>query len=419
MTFAMLQKIRYRLCYNYAGKLNKDGRAPVALECRQGKAKIYISSQVMLYPNEWKLGMVVEREDADKLTVYLRRWAYKVEDVELEGLLNGSQMSLSQLKTAYKEGVHASATVEEFVNGVIGSSERSQQTKNAYKTMVSAVNEYDKGVRLSDIDIDWIEKWRVHMRSQGLSENTIKGRLKQLRCCFSEAGKRELIDKDPFVHIVIGNMVPKAGMNWLSMREIKKIEKLKLEGKEAAVRDLFLFSTVTGLRWGDLSTLEDAEVKNGVLRKVMHKTNHTVSIPLNTLFWGKGKEIWDRYKPITRLSHAVKCNSTANRIIKEVAKKAGIDKPLSFHWARRSAASNLNLLGMSENEISQILGHTKSDVTRTFYIMSKEQALLKSSKKLFKSKETQTQDTVQELPSSSIQTTQPYPCGGGQEILQE
>jgi site-specific recombinase XerD len=285
--------------------------------------------------------------------------------------------------------------------------------------MVSAVNEYDKGVRLSDIDIDWIEKWRVHMRSQGLSENTIKGRLKQLRCCFSEAGKRELIDKDPFVHIVIGNMVPKAGMNWLSMREIKKIEKLKLEGKEAAVRDLFLFSTVTGLRWGDLSTLEDAEVKNGVLRKVMHKTNHTVSIPLNTLFWGKGREIWDRYKPITRLSHAVKCNSTANRIIKDVAKKAGIDKPLSFHWARRSAASNLNLLGMSENEISQILGHTKSDVTRTFYIMSKEQALLKSSKKLFKSKETQTQDTVQELPSSSIQTTQPYPCGGGQEILQE
>ena len=417
MTFAMLQKIRYRLCYNYAGKLNKDGRAPVALECRQGKAKIYISSQVMLYPNEWKLGMVVEREDAGKLTVYLKRWSHSVEDVELESLLNGSQMSLSQLKMAYKEGVHASATIEEFTHAVIDYSTRSKQTKAAYGTFITAVNEYDYGAKITDITHDWIERWRSYMRDNGLSENTIKGRLKQCHCITQEAIKREVITKDPFKFITIGNMTAK--QEFLTMPEIRKLENVKLEGKEAAVRDLFMLGCWSGLRWSDLSTLEEADISKGVLRKRMYKTKYDVVIPVSTLFWGKGQAIIDRYKPITKLSHCVKYNSTANRIIKEIAERVGIKKPVHFHLARKSCSSNLYQMGLPMQEIQMFLGHQKLETTSKYYVVGKEKSLMKATKKLFKSKETQTQDTVQELPSSSIQTTQPYPCGGGQEILQE
>ena len=76
-------------------------------------------------------------------------------------------------------------------------------------------------------------------------------------------------------------------------------------------------------------------------------------------------------------------------------------------------------MGLPMQEIQMILGHQKLETTSKYYVFGKEKSLMKATKKLFKSKEIQTQDTVQELPSSSIQTTQPCPCGGGQEILQE
>lgn len=65
-----MDKIRFRLCYDYGNRLNKQGMAPVALECRQGTKKMYISSKVLIYPYQWEKGMVVNHENAEKLTAF-------------------------------------------------------------------------------------------------------------------------------------------------------------------------------------------------------------------------------------------------------------------------------------------------------------------------------------------------------------
>ena len=380
----MEEKIRYRLCWNYGGKVNKEGRAPVAVELRQGQAKMYLSSGVMLYPEQWQAGRIVKHENGDKLTAYLHRWMHRIEEIELDALLRGNRLSLHQLKTAYKEGVHRSATIEDFTQSVVAASARGKQTRNAYKTMTAAVNAYCPGARLTDITHDWIERWRKKMRDDELSENTIKGRLKQLRCIVNEAIARRLInrDDDPFQFVTIGNMTAKVA--WLTMSELQRIERLELVGREAVVKDLFLFAAYTGLRWSDLVTLEEATIRKGVLRKVMVKTGHEVIIPIGTLFWGKAQNILNHYPDIRKLSHGVKCNSTANRIIKEIVAKAGIKKSVSFHVARKSTASNLSLLGMPLQEITTVLGHTKAEVTIRHYLFSQEQSLKKASKRIFK-----------------------------------
>ena len=378
----MLSKIRYRLCYNYTGKLNRDGRSRIALECRQGNTKIYLSSKVLVYPDQWERGRVVNHPNSQKLTVWLVKWMHGIEEIELDALLGGRQMSVGQLRTAYRENVRASATVGEFTSAVIDASDRKPQTKYAYATMVAAIEQFDGRVRLSDITHDWIERWRAHMRRQGLSDNTIKGRLKQLHCLTQEAIKRDLLPSDPFPLITIGNMSPKK--EFLTMAEVRRLERVPLEGREAAVRDLFLLSCYTGLRWGDLTTLDEATVEKGVLRKRMHKTMLDVTIPVGTLFWGKGQQILDRYQPVTRLSRCVKCNSTANRIIKDVAARAGIKKAVHFHLARKSCSSLLYQLGLPMQDISMILGHAKIETTQKYYIFGREKSLIKSSKSLFK-----------------------------------
>ena len=86
-----MDKIRYRLCYNYSNRLNKNGMAPVSLECRQGERKMYLSSKVMIYPNQWDKGMVVNHENAEKLTAYLIHWKNGIEEAELDNLLRTMQ----------------------------------------------------------------------------------------------------------------------------------------------------------------------------------------------------------------------------------------------------------------------------------------------------------------------------------------
>lgn len=381
----MIQKIRYRLVYNYSGKLNSDGRAPVAVEARQGSSKTYFSSNILIYPCQWRKGAIVNHDNADKLTVYLHRWMHSIEEVELDMLLCGKPMTVSQLKMAVRSGTRASATIGEFVSAVIDPSTRSAQTKNAYRTLANEAEKYDKGITIGAITHDWIERWRASMRNDGLSENTVKGRLKALHCLTQEAIKRDLITDDPFKWITIGNMTPRK--EYLTMSEIRKIENAKLDGRDAIVRDLFILGCWSGLRWSDLSTLEEADISKGILRKRMCKTNLDVTIPISTLFWGKGQEIIDRYKPITKLSHCVSCNSTANRIIKEIAEKAGIKKRVHFHLARKSCSSNLFQMGLPMQEISMILGHSKMETTQKYYVFGKEKSLVKASSRLFKSRQ--------------------------------
>lgn len=380
----MLPKIRYRLVYNYAGRLNRDGRAPVAIEARQEKKKVYFSTKVMLTPDQWGRGKVVNHENAGKLTVYLNRRMHELEEIELDALLRGKRMTLGQLKLSVKSGLHTSANLKEFTLGVVRHSDRRQSTKKGYEYLAAELErEYGK-LTLEDITYDWVLQWKTKMQDSKLAPNTVKGRLKMLHTIVNEAIRRNLLSDDPFEFITIGNMTPKAV--YLTMKEIRRIERVELKGREAKVRDLFLLSCYIGLRWSDLSTLEEARIKDGVLRKIMKKTADEVVIPVKTLFWGKGQEIIDRYSANIRLLSHCCCNATANKIIKEVARKAGVNKPVSFHWGRKSCSSNLQLLGMSIDEISTILGHRDTQVTQHHYLFSQEESVAKQSKKIFRQK---------------------------------
>ena len=169
------------------------------------------------------------------------------------------------------------------------------------------------------------------------------------------------------------------------MTEVKKIESLQLSGKEEKVRDLFILGCTTGLRWGDLSSLEKAEIKNGVLTKLMHKTHHEVVLPISTLFHGKPLKIINKYPNIKELSH-VCCNTQANKIIKQLAEKAHIKKRVYFHCARKTFGQLLNTLGMDMTEISILMGHRDTRTTRTHYVFNDTERMKKSVKKIFKTK---------------------------------
>lgn len=381
----MLEKIRYRLCFNYANRLNKQGRGLVALECRQGKRKIYISSQVLLYPNQWAYRQIVNHENASKLMVYLTHWRNSIEEIELDALLKGKHLTLLQLKTAIKTGLHSSATLAEFTEAVIKDSCRGKTTKQGYKYMVRDIEkEYGK-ISLEDITHDWIERWRSLMRSQHLSENTIKGRMKRLRCLINEAMKRNLLTDDPFKWITIGNMTPRKG-DYLEAEDVRLLEQAKLEGRESHIRDAFLFCVYTGLRFGDFIRLKDNNIINDKLVIDQQKTGNHLELPIKQLFGGKALQLIDKYPSLEAFAK-IGVNTTANRTLKDIAKKLKLSKEPHWHSSRKTCATLLNQAGLQMQEIQFILGHSRLEVTERHYATTAFSQVEKSLSKVFKNKE--------------------------------
>lgn len=381
----MLTTITYKAALNRNGYTTDEGLRHVVITIYSPltKERVTVNTHIRVKKENFRYGKV-QPADANhdiynrKIPRIIRRLMEYEDEMEQSGVTP----SPGKIRDAWNSKVSKSSTITEFVGAVIEPSTRSQQTKAAYYTLAREAEKFDRNVRMDSVCHDWIERWRASMVNHGLSENTIKGRLKQLHCLTQEAIKRDILTGDPFKWITIGNMTPRP--EFLTKQEIRKLERVKLTGREAKVRDLFLLSVYTGLRWSDLTTLDEADISGGIIRKRMYKTKRDVTIPIKTLFWGKGQQILDRYQPITRLCRCVKCNSTANRIIKDIAKRAGITKRVHFHLARKTCSTMLNALGLPAGDITSILGHAKIETTQKYYIFGKEESLIKSSRKLFK-----------------------------------
>lgn len=134
---------------------------------------------------------------------------------------------------------------------------------------------------------------------------------------------------------------------------------------------LFLIENVTGARTSDCINLSTKNIRDGKLTYISQKTKQKSVMPVHTKLLK-----YLKYKPSKDYGRASKA-----RIIKEVAKKCGINqkvkifyrgkwrnwpkyKYLSTHSGRRDFASHLALHGAPLSEICQFMNH-KGNINQT------------------------------------------------------
>ena len=289
-----------------------------------------------------------------------------------------------KIKETYNSKVSRSATITELVESIIvPSADRKQSTVDGYRNLAKSIEEFRPNTRMSDLDYHTIEKYRSWMKEKGLKDNTTIGRLKLLRCLTNECIKRNIIstDNDPFRNVVIGEMKPHK--EWLTMAELKRLERLRLTGRQAHIRDAFIFCCTTGLRYSDFTSMRSSSLIKNRLTVDQLKTGHIVILPLDKLFGGKPLEILSRYPSIEAFAK-IGINSTVNRELKEIGHMANIKTPLHVHLARKACGTLLNQSGLSMQEIQYILGHQRISTTAKHYSFTLQKQVEKSLKKAFK-----------------------------------
>jgi integrase/recombinase XerD len=148
----------------------------------------------------------------------------------------------------------------------------------------------------------------------------------------------------------------------LSMEEIQLLAKTSTESIE--VKNAFLFSCVTGLRWCDVSSLTWSHInyKERYMVKRQDKTDVDLHINLNntavSLLGKPGKP--DDFVFILPTANG------ANKTVKAWVKRAGIGKKITWHNARHSFGTNLIFHGADVTTASSLIGHSSLKHTQRY-----------------------------------------------------
>jgi integrase/recombinase XerD len=248
-------------------------------------------------------------------------------------------------------------------------------THDKARSILNKLHDFLNGSRLTfhEITPEFLEKYENHLRTvHNNKTNTIHKDMKFLRLLFNEAYRRNLIEHQqiPFHRYKLKQ--EKTQRIFLSEDELSKIETLVLKqnSREAMHRDMFVFAAYAGgLRVSDILELRWKNFDGLHLNFTIRKTKQQLSIKIpdkalkiishyssenaddnDFIFPVFSKDI---YISDLRSVDAAISSATAhiNKNLKSIARKAGIDKSISFHVSRHTWATRALRKGITIDKV--------------------------------------------------------------------
>lgn len=256
--------------------------------------------------------------------------------------------------------------------GVNRTAKSLQAYRNAYRHIENFLQEKYRltDIPFSALDRSFIDKYDLYLRTErNLAPGTIINLTVQLKTIVGEAIADGIITTYPFtgyepVH-------PKTVQKYLTAEELQRIMTTPLHRQTLYhTRDMFLFSCYTGISYRDMRLLTKdnlslAEDGTWWIRSARQKTKVEFEIPLLDL----PLQILKKYRDTASGDRLLPmyCNSTLNLYLKEIARICNINRPLVFHAARHTYATEITLShGVPLETVSKMLGHSRIETTQIY-----------------------------------------------------
>ena len=237
-------------------------------------------------------------------------------------------------------------------------------------------------IRLRDVDKAWIDsftkfltseheisvnygRWAVTYR-RALTSSSCLAYLNKLSMVMNEAIRRDMIVVSPF-RDVRKPQAAESVRSYLTIEELRLLRETPCGNRH--VRDAFMFSCLTGLRWSDVIRLRwsDVTVEGGVPRIVFRqkKTRGLEYMDINSqaydILKGRGKS-----GDALLFGDDLKYAHTALKGIRRWVEAAGIKKHVTFHSGRHTFAVMMLSLGVDLYTVSKLLGHRDIKTTQIY-----------------------------------------------------
>ena len=371
------------LVFNRRHTATTTKEAAVELRVSYQKEQKYMSTGVRLLPKHWRRGTVVNRVDAIQLNQTLEKLVVDVRKVILQMMDDGC-IDIFSIPDKLKRLRSGNINFLDFCDTrmKIRQYGKAADSQERYTRFMKFFRSWGKIVEFEDITDLNIIALDEHLAARGLKPYSKWNNYHRfLNSFILDAIDEGYVKRNPYRWVRIEKEKSKGGIGkYLTPLEFAKLKDMDLPTESLQrVRDLFVFQTYTCLSYVDLSSFDAEKIENVKGMKVYigtrAKTSQTFTIPLLKPALAILKK-YNNHLPIIS-------NVKYNEYLKVVAQHAGIDKPVSSHWARHTGATLLlNSGDVPMNIVQHILGHASQRMTEQVYAKRLDESIVDAMAKI-------------------------------------
>ena len=354
------------LIYNRYKKASPTNKASVEIRITYDSRQKYISTGIMLYPHQWKNGIITNCPDAIQISRTLDKILTDVRKIIFD-MMEAGYMDISSISEKLKHIDQPQIGFWEFLHQrmevrVYGKTDGS---RIRYERFLRFFRQWGKIQDFKDITETNIIAYDKYLEGKHLKNSSKWNNYHRfLNSFILDAIEAGFMQRNPYRWVSVERKRTDSLSKCLTPEEFRRLKTVSLPTKKLErVRDLFIFQTYTCLSYTDLRVfnVEDIVTIKGtkVYTGKRNKTTQGFTIPLLS----PALEILRKYNGTL----PILSNTKYNEYLKIIAQAAGIDKPLSTHWARHTGATLLLNEGVPMQIVSKICGHSSTRITEQIY----------------------------------------------------
>ncbi len=376
------------LFYLNTSKKKKSGRCPVVGRISVDGESTTFSTGLDILPGQWdaKAGLAIGKsEEIPGINRDIEKHKTRIAEYYKVLVNDNGYVTAESLKNAIRGiGTHQNTVMEEFLE-LLEEKRKSVGIRIAENTFTAYPNahrhfkaflqhKYHVGdIPFGKIDIALVDDYSRYLKTDlRMKARTERGYMAIFRHVVKRAFNKGLVRIDPFTNYTPPRLTVER--RWLFHDELERLRRTDMEYPAwNFTRDMFVFSAFTGISYIDLKNLKQENIQrqeDGSLWIVLNrqKTGTTSYIPLlapaiNILNRYEGTEFAGECNCVYRLQTRV----SVNLQLKKIAKKAGIEKRLTFHMSRFTYATTVCLTnGMPIETLSRMMGHLSIKTTQIY-----------------------------------------------------
>jgi site-specific recombinase XerD len=242
-----------------------------------------------------------------------------------------------------------------------------------------------KDIPVRQLELSFIEKFDSFLRiEQGFTAHTVSTYTIILRKMVRRAICQGVLHKNPFAAYIPEQ--PPRKRRHMTQEELEKFMNVSIASERLChTRDMFIFSTFTGLSYADMCNLSEENIHKGRNGSFWidinrQKTGIRCNIPLLDI----PRQIMEKYKPERKGEKLFNMVSSSyiQVHLNKIAKLCGIEKRVTYHQARHNFGTLITLSqGVPLETVSQMMGH-KCIRTTQIYAKLTRQKLNEDMKKI-------------------------------------
>ena len=262
-----------------------------------------------------------------------------------------------------------------FFNQVMESKKTNESSKNydLWQACLIHVKRYylDESLTFEQVTVEWVEGLRRYFDSQAktksgnlISSGTASTYFNKVRAVINEAYTKEIITKNP-LKLVKGIKVIPSDRVYLGLDEVRAL--VKTDCRYDILKNAFLFSCLTGLRWSDINKLDWSEISefNGNKRITFNQKKNPTKLQYLELS-PQAYSLLNGFEQKGRVFQSLKYSAYMNIELLRWAMAAGITKHVTFHAGRHTFAVSLITQGVDIYTVSKLMGHSEVKTTQVY-----------------------------------------------------